>query len=198
MTTLATTPTNELSLNTLRRLALMQHLGEDFFILNGTAYVGEESAAKESYDAAKDDYNDFTSFCNDELEIVAELEADDYDEDYMVLTDEEADEKAADYIKDSLWAFNASFLSNETGYPIEVFESLQDKYESGNDAVEALIDSQKSDTDMEGFIEAAISADGRGHFLSSYDGNENEETVSGITCEETGEDNTTFYIYRTN
>ncbi len=30
--------------------------------------------------------------------------------------------------------------------------------------------------------------DGRGHCLSSYDGNENEETVNG----------TTYYIYRTN
>ena len=38
MTTLATN--NELTLNTLRRLALMQHLGEDFFIYDGKAYEG--------------------------------------------------------------------------------------------------------------------------------------------------------------
>ena len=196
MTNTTTTPTNEkeLSIEVLKQLAFMQHEGEDFFIVNGTPYIGDEEAAKESYEAAKEDYESFADFCENECD-----EVEDFDNDnYLVLTDEEADEKAADYIKDSLWAFNASFLSSETGYPIEVFESLQDKCESGNDAVEALIDSQKSDTDMEGFIESAISADGRGHFLSSYDGNENEETVTGVTNEETGEDSTTFYIYRTN
>lgn len=34
----------------------------------------------------------------------------------------------------------------------------------------------------------AIRADGRGHFMSSYDGEENEEIVEGET----------FYIYRIN
>jgi hypothetical protein len=42
--------------------------------------------------------------------------------------------------------------------------------------------------DIDSLVEDAISADGRGHFLSSYDGDENEETVNGQT----------FYIYRTN
>jgi len=46
---------------------------------------------------------------------------------------------------------------------------------------------QKLD-DIDSFVDAAISADGRGHFMSSYDGNENEEEVNG----------TTFYIYRIN
>lgn len=41
---------------------------------------------------------------------------------------------------------------------------------------------------MDGFIQAAISADGRGHFMSSYDGEENEVTVNDQT----------FYIYRLN
>jgi hypothetical protein len=37
---------------------------------------------------------------------------------------------------------------------------------------------------LEGFVEEAVSADGRGHFLSSYDGEENEQDG--------------FYIYRIN
>jgi len=57
--------------------------------------------------------------------------------------------------------------------------------ESNNDTIYNLI--EKLD-DIDSFVSAAISADGRGHFMSSYDGNENEETVNGIT----------YYIYRIN
>ncbi len=42
--------------------------------------------------------------------------------------------------------------------------------------------------DEDEFVSQAISADGRGHFLNTYDGNENEQTIEG----------TTFYIYRMN
>ena len=99
---------------------------------------------------------------------------------YMILTDKEADGVATEYIRQSLWAFNSSFLSSETGLPIEVFEAIQanDKCESNNDVIEQCIN------DMDSFIEAAISADGRGHFMSSYDGEEIEQDG--------------YYIYRIN
>lgn len=101
---------------------------------------------------------------------------------YLVLTDSEADDRAAEYIKDSLWAFNASFLSNYTDLPEEVFTAMQDKCEGANDAFTVLV--SRADGGLDGFIEEAISADGRGHFMSSYDGEENEE----------GE----YFIYRIN
>lgn len=138
---------------------------------------------------------------------------------YMVLTDDEADEKAADYIKDSLWAFNASFIQyhmddiavinyiggdltieadpddeDSEDYEMSVEEwfsemsefgslegwikAMQEKAEGANDAFEKVI------PDVQSLIHSAIDADGRGHFLSSYDGEENEEGK--------------FYIYRTN
>lgn len=99
---------------------------------------------------------------------------------YMILTDKEADGVATEYIRQSLWAFNSSFLSSETGLPIEVFEAIQanNKCESNNDVIEQCIN------DMDSFIEAAISADGRGHFMSSYDGEEIEQDG--------------YYIYRIN
>lgn len=105
-------------------------------------------------------------------------------QEYLVLTDSEADEKVGEYIKQSLWAFNASFLASETDLPEEVFTAIQsnDKHESNNDVMERLI--ERSDGGMEGFIESAISADGRGQFLAQYDNEENEEGG--------------FYIYRTN
>ena len=103
-------------------------------------------------------------------------------EDYLVLTDEEADEKAKEYIKDSAWAFNASFLANFTDLPEEVFTAMQGKCESSNDAILKLI--ERSEGGLDRFIEEAISADGRGHFMSSYDGEEAEEGQ--------------FFIYRLN
>lgn len=92
---------------------------------------------------------------------------------YLVLTDSEADEKAREYIVDSLWAFNASFLASYTGLPDEVFTALQDKCEGANDTFRKLV--ERADGGIDGLIAEAISADGRGHFLNNYDGNENEQ-----------------------
>ena len=106
-------------------------------------------------------------------------------DDYLVLTDEEADERCTEYIKETLWAFNPSFLAGETGIDEEVFTRLAEGYESSNPAFEAIINANGG---MDSFVEAAISADGRGHFLAGYDHNENEVTYNG----------TTYYIYRVN
>jgi hypothetical protein len=103
-------------------------------------------------------------------------------QEYLVLTDSEADEKAKEYIRDSVWAFRASFLAYYTDLPEEMFSGIQDKCESANDAILTCI--ERAPGGLDGFVSEAISADGRGHFLSQYDGDENE----------VGE----FYIYRLN
>lgn len=109
--------------------------------------------------------------------------------DYLCLTDSEADEKAAEYIKDSLWAFNASFILSECGLDSigeQSLRTMQEKScESANDFILSLVERTCG---LESFVKAAISADGRGHFLSSYDGEENEVELNGET----------YYIYRTN
>jgi hypothetical protein len=105
---------------------------------------------------------------------------------YAVGTDSEADEACTEYIKDSAWAFRSSFICEFCNLPeclAEALEAMQSqKCEGANDAILALI--ERGDGGLDGFVEDAVSADGRGHFLSSYDGNENEE--SG------------FFIYRIN
>ena len=94
--------------------------------------------------------------------------------DYYVLTDEEADERAKEYIMDSMWAFNPDFIishSSKLDYNNSVYnalQSIQELCESGNDIVLALID------DIDDFVDEAIALDGRGHFISSYDGEEVE------------------------
>lgn len=172
----------------IKQLALMQHLGEDYFFCpDGIAYVGNLEETKEAFnneigsmenEASEDD--NFSIYCSNNLSEIEDFDNDDY----LVLTDEEADEKAKEYILDTVWAFNASFLASETDIDIEVFEAIQNngRCESNNRAILSMID------DEDDFVASAISADGRGHFMSSYDGNENEENVNG----------TIYYIYRIN
>jgi len=178
-----------ISQDLLRSLALMQHNGEDYFILDGIAYKGNEKEIHAEWIECTEklaDAQNWDEYVIDNCEIVEELDPEDYNNDYLVLTDEEANEKCAENIKDSLWAFNASFIIDHSKLPYDAIEMVQgyqeSKCEGANDTIEALID------DIDTFIEDAISADGRGHFINTYDGEENEETVNGET----------FYIYRIN
>lgn len=91
---------------------------------------------------------------------------------YYVLEDYEADEACEEYLRESLWAFNSSFLANYTDLPDEVFKALCGKYESGNDAILTIV--ERTEGGLKGLVEEAIAADGRGHFLSPYDGEEIE------------------------
>lgn len=112
-------------------------------------------------------------------------------EEYFVFTDNEANEAAAREIKNSLWAFNADFILVCTelaagdccyGDVVESLQTMQNKCcESCNEFIYALIEST---CELDYFIEQAIIADGRGHFISQYDGEEREENG--------------FYIYRIN
>jgi hypothetical protein len=110
-------------------------------------------------------------------------------EEYMVLTDDEADEKAREYILDSIWAFNASFLAAHSDLDEEVIRSIQDngRCEGNNAVLTKLIG------DLDHFVNDAILSDGRGHFMNSYDGQENEifDRVSDFTSRY-------LYVYRMN
>ncbi len=163
--------TQTLSIDTLRRLAYMQHIGEDFFIVeddgNYKAFEGTEEEARKQFEddiegteEADIDVN-FMIFCENNLTEVEELAEDDYTIDYMVLTDDEADVK---------WDESLDNYLEECIYPeLEKIGNLANYFDD---------EAWKKDARM----------DGRGHSLSSYDGNENEETIEGET----------FYIYRTN
>ena len=113
-----------------------------------------------------------------------------YNEEYLVLTEEEADERAKEDILNSLWAFRASFIIEhcstyedmdqwEYNSAVKSLEHAQgQECENLNPLVRALI------SNIDEFVEDAIDADGRGHFISYYDGKENEQDG--------------FYIYRIN
>ena len=125
---------------------------------------------------------------NDDTATLDEVERWLDNEDYLVLDDEDADKKAEEYIRQSVWAFNACWLSwyCPDGIEAEHITALQgDSCEDCNDAMVAIVEAGKG---MKELISGAITADGRGHFMSSYDGYENVETYN----------DTEYYIYRIN
>lgn len=168
-----------------KSLALMQHLSLPYFEVEGSYFQGNKDNTRENYEAYLFDEIDTVSFwewCNANC-LPVEPKYNYIDDNYLVRTDEEADEAAKEYIKESVWAFNADFIINHSRLPyeaIEMVQAFQQKCEDANETILALIE------DFDDFVCDAISAHGRGHFLSSYDGEENEETVNGET----------YYIYR--
>jgi len=90
---------------------------------------------------------------------------------YAIGTEDEADKAAHEYIEGSVWAFNADFLASMTEMPYEIFEALQPQCESANDPILACIEKTCG---IDEFVEDAISADGRGHFIAGYDGHETD------------------------
>lgn len=95
-------------------------------------------------------------------------------EEYAIGNDEEADNAAEQEIENSLYAFNASWIRDHLNndFPIEGITALQEKYEDGNEPLKKLIEKFG---DWDYFVSDSILADGRGHFISSYDGEENEQ-----------------------
>jgi len=108
---------------------------------------------------------------------------------YLVLDDEEADQAVREYVWESLWAFNIDFILNETGidYDDNMRDSLRDTLSTSCERANGLLQALIAGTcGFDRFVRDAIITDGRGHFLSLYDGEEGEQAVDGKT----------FYIYR--
>lgn len=89
---------------------------------------------------------------------------------YLVLTDEEADEAATEDIRQSLWAFVPSYLADWLGIPEEVISAIQQQmYEDASPVFEKMLGD-----DFDTFAAEAYGTDGRGHFLAGYDSEEIE------------------------
>lgn len=90
-------------------------------------------------------------------------------QEYLVLNDQEAQKRCEENIKQSIWAFRSSFISKHTGIDEEIIKSVQEHCEGSNEMI------LRSIKNLEKFIKDAILSDGRGHFISYYDGNEHEK-----------------------
>lgn len=138
---------------------------------------------KEKLEALKAYLVESEGFTADELEEITETAWESFEvcgREYAVFTDEEANYATRSNILDTLWAFNPRFVVMHTGFYLtstmeadeafeEALKEMQGKLcEDANPVVRALI------VNMDDFVANAIEADGRGHFLASYDGEEIE------------------------
>lgn len=97
---------------------------------------------------------------------------------YKVFTGAEADQAAADEIKNSLWAFNADFILDHSKAADDLSDreyeqikkSLQETQANIGESISPLV--RCLIADLDDFIADAIDADGRGHFIAQYDGDE--------------------------
>ena len=105
---------------------------------------------------------------NDDDTSYIDLDGENVNESYMVLTDEEAENKCNEYIWDNLWSFQAKFLQYYMPLEVQHIEKIQELYEDANDILVNLV------TNKGGLERDAKLADGRGNFLASYDGAEEE------------------------
>ena len=92
----------------------------------------------------------------------------DDEEDAVAKNEETANKAARRAIEDSICYFNPSFLADHSDVPEDVFVFLANKCFDNNEAYKSMI------YDVDDFVDDAIDADGRGHFLSGYDGEEHE------------------------
>ena len=116
-------------------------------------------------------------------------------EDYLVLTDEQADDWVREEIEEMVWAFTPSFLSAHTGVDSGTLRTMQESLcENANEPITAMI------KDFDYFVEDAVRHDGRGHFLAGYDHKENEKIYASVVrngrCYEV--EQSAYYIYRRN
>lgn len=154
-----------MDINILKEVALASFNGDDIYRRNNKYYYS----------------------CDD-----TEVMGDNLSDDYLVLTDDEADEYVKEEIKNLVWTFKPEFIIDHTELPYESEEMIktfqEEKCEGANETILAMID------DFDEFVRDAISADGRGHFLAHYDGEENKievfNTEKGIV--------ELFYIYKIN
>jgi|GEM_PF-2827257 len=85
----------------------------------------------------------------------------------IAFSEEEADAAAREAIEDNLWAFNPEFVASHCTVKVPHLGSIQRELgEDAGDVYRSLI------KDFDHFVKDAIAADGRGHFLSGYDGEE--------------------------
>ena len=132
-----------------RALALKQFNGEEFFVVGDLAYEGNLEEAQSSFLDAGSEIT-FSQFVNENYVEVEELSVDEYGNDYLVLTDAEADER---------WEEALNNYLEECVYP-DLPKHLIGYFDE---------EAWKRDARM----------DGRGHSLATYDGHEHYETIDG-------------------
>ena len=120
-------------------------------------------------------------------------------EEYLILTQEEKNQRLRDTIKNDLWAFNANFILDFSDIPLDdailtAIKEMQEKLcESCQPIMYRLID---GDNRLDEFVEDAVDASGAGNFLNRYDGEEIETSVIYFDQDANEDRRMYFFIYR--
>lgn len=130
--------------------------------------------------------NNYDFYLVEENEKVIKWIEDNLDGDEFVICDESSREDLVrTEIENSAWAFNTEFIlrHSKSSITYDVLKHFQEvECESSNDFVLEIIE------DFDEFVSNAINGDGYGHFLSRYDGKENDISIDGNE----------YFIYRNN
>lgn len=162
------TSINTMDLDTCRAIALAQFQSEIFFF-EDAFYKGQRSQAFERWEDAETDIS-FSEWCADNCEAFDIEPHDNNNSDYLVLTDDEADQMWDEYLE--------NYIDDC------ILPELPEQY--------------RCYFDNESFKDDART-DGRGHSLASYDGVEKEVSIKDMEQEsEIDLEQTEFFIYRIN
>jgi hypothetical protein len=102
-------------------------------------------------------------------------------QEWAVGTAAQADRAARENILDSLWAFNASFIAGLVGLTSEEEKALKDFQEKLSEGANSIVRRIIGERNINQLVKVAIKADGRGHFLSSYDSEEHDSNeIEGL------------------
>lgn len=94
---------------------------------------------------------------------------------FAVATNDEANRASENYIRDSIWAFNATFILSCCGLPLALRKAIESyQREECENANEPLLELVEKTCGIKKFAEKAIQSDGRGQFIARYDGKERE------------------------
>ena len=106
---------------------------------------------------------------------------------HLILSNAQAQKACKEYVKESVWAFNSNFLAQVTKLNKSLFDAIKDnnKCEDNNETILKLVNKFSS---LNKITQEAISSDGRGHFLASYDGHETEIMIGKKV----------FFVYKNN
>lgn len=108
---------------------------------------------------------------------------------FYLADEKESDKLAKEIILEDIWAFKPDFIREHSRIikdggdrAMEVLKNMQESMcESCSPLVRAMID------DLDLFVKDAIKADGRGHFISMYDGKEHKQNGINIYFIDTDE-----------
>lgn len=131
----------------------------------------EKLTAEELREYVQENQSD--TFAYGDLPII-EIDGDQY---AIAFDDDEADKAVTEYIREHVWAFSPEFIAETTGLPEGIFDCLA-KSNMCEAANEHVLECINQTCGLDSFVADAIKFDGRGHFLSLWDGEEIELTNS--------------------